>query len=635
MYQQDYALQWSAQKLGLRSDLQRIAAGVVISCHFLAPSLGAEEVRHEEEIESLPLTTVLANRSEMDLAKVGSAVTVLDVAEFEKEGVYRLDQALRFVPGAVSESLSGQLGSASSLFLRGTVTNQTHVRVDGMRVSGSNISSGNFLGGAGTRGLSSIEVLRGPQSALYGGDAIGGVLGVYTKKGHGDHSGSLRFEGGSFDSFRSDVDLQGQFDRFSYALSTGYLQTDNDLPNNSFDQRSYSARFDYQATEDLSLGMTLRGFDSRFSFPVYSDASYPRSADDETESLLSTFFAEYRVNSLWSTKVTLGYYDEEYDSQTVLSTNYYQTSGTKKAIYWDNVLQWAPSHSTHAGAVFENTKFRYQSQFFGLTSDRRENDQYGFYLNHVWDVTEALTLTGGARWEDYDSYGDEATWRAAAAYRLAETGTKFRSSIGTGFRPPSFMELYGFGGGSNFNLEAEESMGWDVGVDQEFCDGDYRLSATYFENRIQNRIDSVFDFSTFTSVYFNAPGTSKTNGIELAASGNWWQDRLSATLSYTWLDRALSGQPEHSAGLRVSGEVTEKLDAGFNVTYLGDRTWGGNPLSSYAVTNLFASYELTPNVVFDARVENLFDKDYDYASFGGSNWPARGRGVFGGVTFLW
>ena len=116
-----------------------------------------------------------------ELSKVGSAVTILDVSELEQSGITYLDDALKFVPGVISESIGGQRGSISSLLLRGTSTNQTHIRVDGVRLSGSNIASGGFLGNSSISGLSRIELLRGPQSALYGGDAIGGVLRKWSK----------------------------------------------------------------------------------------------------------------------------------------------------------------------------------------------------------------------------------------------------------------------------------------------------------------------------------------------------------------------------------------------------------------------------------------------------------------------
>lgn len=603
------------------------ASSLIAGTFALSSLLGSSE-----EPEPLPEVSVIANRIPTELDKVGSSVTVLEAVQLEREGILRLDEALKFVPGIVSESIGGQPGSASSLFLRGTVTGQTHIRVDGVRITGPNITTNNFLGGSGLGGLSTIEVLRGPQSALYGGDAIGGVLGLYTKKGSGEPGGRLRLEGGSFDTYGGSLELDGELDRFSYTLGFGALTTENDLPNNDFDQTNYTLRFDYAASDSLNIGMTLRGFHSDFRRPNYGDPDFPRAADDETDSFLGTIYGELRINDLWSSKLTLGYYDEQYDSQSFNSPNSYVTDGRKSSAYWDNTLDWNEQHTTVAGLVYENTDFSYDSVFFGLTADERSSDQYGIYLNHTWDVTDDLTLNGGLRWEDYDTYGDEVTWRTAVVYHLEETNTKFRASAGKGFRPPSFIELYGFGGGSNFDLEAEKSIGWDVGIDQEFCDGLATLSVTYFENHIEDRIDSAWDPTTFSSTYFNTPGTSLTNGFEVSARRRSADERLSASISYTYLNKIFSGQPENSIGLRVHGEVTEKFSTGFNIQYLDNRSWEGDELDDYLITNLYARYAVTENLELHARVENLFDQDFEYFSGFGETYPGRGRGFFVGAT---
>lgn len=585
-------------------------------------------------------TTILANRSLTDLSRVGSAVTLLSVEELEKSGVFHIDKALQFIPGAVSESTGGQTGSISSIFLRGTATRHAHVRVDGMRLSGANISSGNFFGGAGLSGLARIEVLRGPQSALYGGDSIGGVIGLYSKRGQGEPHGKVVLEAGSHQTYRSVVDFQGELDRLAYALSIGHLETENDLPQNDAKQFSQSLRLDYQVSDTLDIGLTVRAFRADLRRPNYADPEYARAADDHTESTLATLYAQLKINTIWTSKLTLGIYQEDYHADTFGSPQYYTTDGEKRGAYWDNTLRWNDRHTSTLGAVYEKTEYAYASQFFGLTEDSRHSNQHGFYLHHSWDVTEAMTLNGGIRWEDYDNYGDEFTWRASAVYRISATGTKFRASAGKGFRPPSYQELFGFGGGSNFSLRAESSTGWDVGIDQAFCAGQYHVSLTWFENRIEDMIDSNFGPPPlYLTTYFNTPGTHETQGLEVAASGKWLNDRLHASLNFTWLDKTLSGQPEHSAGLRVHGNISDDLEAGFSVIYRDDRTFGGNPLQSYTVTNLHANYRVNDNISLHARVENLFDENHDLASFGGganrSIFPGQGRGIFGGVTISW
>jgi len=621
---------------------------------LILASLGvcaAAEVQQEQKVETvetktaqkesvtgnLPPTTIMANRVETNLSMVGSAVSVLDVGLLDTQGIRNLDDALRFVPGVVSESLGGQRGSSSSLFIRGTKTNHAHLVVDGMRISDSNMVMGNFLGSSNLNGLSRIEVLRGPQGALYGGDSIGGVMGVYSAKGEGDFSGDLRVEGGSFNSWNTMLGVQGTAGDLSYSLSLGYESTDNDLPQNEFDMFSYALRLDYEVNDALNLGLTLRGADTNYQAPSYGSSS---PLKDDLRYALGTLFAEYQINDQWMSKLTLGMYDQQYDNVTKAfgwnPAGTYNTDATKLAVYWDNTYEWNEQHSTVTGAVYENSDFSYKSTGWGLTQDDRTRNQYGFYVNHIWDITKNFNLTGGARWEDYDDYGDEATWRMSSAYTVSATDTTFRGSIGKGFRPPSFVDLYGFGGQApSPDLEAESSLGWDLGVEQSLCDGQYVLGLTYFGNRIEDAITYVYVPFPGQSYNENVDGVTETSGLEASAEAYFFDDRLSVRVSYTWLDRALVEMPEHSFGLRIHGDVSDQLGLGLTMTYLDDRAFFGEEVDAYALVNLYGNYELTENVAFNARIENLFNEDYDYASGFGDVYPGRGIGFFGGVTLSW
>ena len=615
---------------------------------FLLASLGvcaAEEiqlvegkpVKEETVTGNLAPTTIMANRIESNLSMVGSSVTVLDVGMLDEQGIRNLDDVLKFVPGVVSESLGGQRGSSSSLFIRGTKTNHTHLVVDGMRISDSNMAMGSFLGSSNLNGFSRIEILRGPQGALYGGDSIGGVMGVYSAKGEGDFSGQLRLEGGSFNSWNTMLGVQGEEGDFSYSLSLGYESTDNDLPNNGFDMFSYALRLDYAVNACLNVGFTLRGADTNFQAPSYGSSS---PLNDDLAYTLGTIFAEYEVSDQWSTKLTLGMYDQEYDNVTEAfgwnPAGTYNTDASKLAMYWDNTLEWNEQHTTVTGAVYENSDFSYKSTGWGLSQDDRTRDQYGLYVNHIWDVTENFNLTGGARWEDYDDYGDEVTWRVSSAYTVSQTDTTFRGSVGKGFRPPSFVDLYGFGGQApSPDLEAETSLGWDLGVEQSLCDGQYVIGLTYFGNRIEDSITYVYVPFPGNSYNENADGVTETSGLEASAEAHFLDDRLSVKASYTWLDRALVDMPEHSFGLRIHGDVSDQLGVGLTASYFDDRAFFGEEVDAYALVNLYGNYEVTENITLNARVDNLFNEDYDYASGFGNVYPGRGTGIFGGVTLSW
>ncbi|MEI7929384.1 MAG: TonB-dependent receptor plug domain-containing protein, partial [Verrucomicrobiales bacterium] len=194
---------------GLRRVL--VTAPRLLAAGILVLPLAMAEI--ENELDDL---VVSALRFPVEAGKTTAAVTVLDPRELQDRGVSDLSSALNQVPGVISLSTGGQAGASGSLFVRGTTTAYSQVVVDGMRLSDSTVPLGNFLGGSRLDDLGRIEVLRGPQSALYGGEAIGGVIWLETARGEGDPGGSLRVEGGSFDSLSAYLSTKGTAGNFSW-----------------------------------------------------------------------------------------------------------------------------------------------------------------------------------------------------------------------------------------------------------------------------------------------------------------------------------------------------------------------------------------------------------------------------------
>lgn len=627
------ALQVSATKSALC-----ISTGSLILATL---GLSAASARAEEKPETLPDTTILANRTATSLNKVGSSVTVLDTGLLSRQGINSLDQALKHVPGVFSESIGGQKGSGSDIFIRGTRQRHTHFIIDGMRVSDIN-SAGQltkiFLGTQNLNGFSKLEVLRGPQGAIYGGDSIGGVIGIYSARGREGHHGIARLEGGSFNSLDSHIGLQGAHNGFAYSLTLGYQTTDNDTSkylyngqkDNDFEAFSYSLRLDYALSEELELGMTLRGADTRYEGPRVGSAWWSTTDQSDQDSILATLFATYQASDIWSSKLTIGFFDQE--------NNFVQASGSgntetfaKLALYWDNTLNWNRCHKTVVGAVYEDTE--YTSTGSGVNVKR---NQYGVYANHIWDITDALHLSGGLRWENYDSYGKETTWRVAAAYDLTNN-TKLHTSVGKGYVPPSFQQLYDnnyYNG--NADLEAETSIGWDLGVTHTWCDGRFSIDLTYFENEIENAIQtSGTVFYPAKDHHINVAGITKTQGLEATAKTSFAGGLLDVVATYTYLGEAVVDLPRNVASLRVNTQLTDDLTAGITASYVDSRSYGGDTIDAYTLVNLYGNYKISEDITFGLRIDNLLDEKYEYYKGFGSTYPGRGRGIFGSISFTW
>lgn len=578
-----------------------LAAGVV----GLVPALA--------EIESdLSPIVISATRMPTALPRVGSALSIVDVDALQQRGVYDLQSALGELPGVMSTSTAGARGAIGSLFIRGTSTSDSQLIVDGVRLSDATVPLGNFLGTSTLDGFEQIEVLRGPQSALYGGEAVGGVVSLTTRRGQAPASAQLRAEGGSFGSYSASQSYSGVADGLRYFLSGHYEHTDNELPNNEFSQGGAVLRLDRAVNPTWDLGMTAR----------FSDSSYADRGNslDHLDSSLVTLFSEARVTPVWTSRAVLGRYQESYDSDS--SYGNYGTDLERLSGSLDNQIELGARHRLALGGFFETTDF---ANTIGTQASR---DRYGFHTGWEWQATDALTTYLAGRWEDYAAYGNELTYRGTLAYQLRK-GTLLRTSYGRAFKTPTYLDLFGsdFGAG-NPSLKAQSSHGWDLGVEQTVAKN-HTLAMTWFANRVRDQINSS------ASPPVNQPGTSETRGIEAELRGQIGASPWSYRATYTFLDRALRDLPKNTATAGVTYQPTTKWLYDMSATYVDTRSYGGNPLDAYLVARLAASYQATRQLKLHARIENLFDADYELSDFYGDVIPARGIGLFTGMTYQW
>lgn len=586
------------------------------ACAFVDPTLAAvlapasNTAAQPDAFEPL---VVSALRMPRDPATVTSAVTVLDPTELENAGIFELQDALNLVPGVISTSTSGQTGAVGSLFIRGTNTAYSQLVVDGFRLSDSTTPLGNMLAAGRTWDLGRIEVLRGPQGALYGGESIGGVLWLETPRGTGKPSGSASFEGGSFGSLAGFTRFSGEVGDFSYDLAGGFEDTNNDGSKLKFHQGSLALRAEGAINEEWSIGTTYRMVDG-----FYENAG---ASDDHFDSSLATIYATGRVSDVWTARFLLGYQQEFYDSDS--SFGNYGTDLRAGSFSTDHELKISDQVTVLAGAYFHESAFE---NTIGTDVSRNRGGVNGAV---EWRPLDSLTATAALRWEDYEAYGDELTWRAGLAQNFAATGTILRGGIGSSFRAPSFVDLYGssFGAG-NPNLEAESSLGWDVGVVQEIAPH-HTLDVTVFHNRIHDQIVSS------PAPPVNAPGTTETNGLETGLNGRWENPAVEYRVAWTYLHESLSDQPRNAATAQLAWHATEKLLVGTGATHLASRSWGGTPVDAYTVARLFASYQVNDHVKLHARVENLFGENYEISNFFGTIQQGAGTGIYGGITVDW
>ena len=646
----------------------KVVAGLIVASQVTAIAEEASTpVVKTDTVETLEPTTVIATKFERDLKDVSASVALLDVAKLQEEGNISVKDAIGYrIPGVIATSTAGQAGYPGSLFIRGTSTNKSQMRLDGVRIydtSGGGAIN-NFLGSSNLYGFSNIEVLKGASSSIYGAGTIGGVLSMSTAKGEGKPTHSATVEYGSYDSWLGNLSSQGQVGDFSYNIGITGEDTQNDsdavIDGSDFNQFSYYSRFDYALDNHSSIGLTVRGGDSSYETPEYGNVPTNTPQKNRYDYLFGTLFYENQVSEAWNTRVTFGFGKEDYDDRIaheifsyppplyaptpsgVFADSTGSTNTDRASAYWDNEYQWSEDHQSVFGVYYENVN--YKSRYAGPGYDSMADDgtdTYGVSLNHTWQVIDDVRVNGTLGWDDHDDFGDEWIWSAGAIYNVVE-GTTFRANAGKGYRAPSFSELTPSPGYPAYGLPAtvvdsqlgaEQSFNWDFGIEQNI--GDATVAVTWFENDIENAID----VDRFSDPYVrkNIDGKTKVNGLEFSAESAI--DSINSTVfaSYTYYQHAqVTEIPQQSAAAGINTQLSDAVNAGLTATWVDERESAGSELDNYFLVDLFCNYELSENVKLHARIENLLDDDYrlaDYTFYGDPNSiKGRGRGFYGGVT---
>ncbi len=594
-------------------------------------------------VESLEPLVVTATRTAEPASQVGADVATLDAAELAQRQITTPRAALGLLAGAPMAA-SGAPGGVDSLFLRGANSNQTLFLVDGIRLSDANTDYADWLGGAALGANDRLELLRGPQSTLYGADAIGGVVSLTAQRGAGAPTASVGAEGGSFGTLAGTFAAQGTAGMWAYNVSGGAGHTDNSRPNNGFDSRNGVVRIDRTLSDQASVGGTVRWFNGKAGTPYDIFTNDPNDTSTENN-VLETVFLEVTPADHWSGKLTLG--------------------GQERRLVADSPAPNPPFFGPATTTTVVNTRAVVDGQVsydgfdanrltLGATgeADHTTNDGFGAidqrqtiraaFAEDEWTPVTGVFLTGGLRHDDYSTFGHVTTGRATAAWLVVPKTLKLRASYGTGFSAPSFLDLYGtsvaFDYAGNPNLKPEHARGGDAGFDYYLPDQRGTLSATYFRTDYRDLIQADFSVSPSTEVNLDR---ARTQGVELEAKLAFGSD-TELRLAYTYLDAKdlatgsqLLRRPRNSgsadlwhnfgdgvgAGVGVAGESgREDIDAQTFLHVAGQ---------DFIVARVYGAWQMNGHLTLKARVENLFNKQYQDVN----GYPALGLGAFVGAEW--
>jgi vitamin B12 transporter len=485
-------------------------------------------------------------------------------------------------------------------------------------------------------GCDNLEVSHGPQSTLYGGEAVGGVVSLRGQRGTGPGGGSVAVEAGSFGTVQGALSAQAGDERRAYTFTVSGGHTDNERRNNEFDSLTYALRLDRQVTKDVAIGATWRGFVGRYGSPGAAIGFGANDPDnEETESnQLATVFADLTHSPGLTSHVILGgqlrrYVSDSGTSETVVKNR-------RAVLDWQSTYVLNERHRITGGLTAEANHTR--NTGFG-NIDERQN-LLAFFAQDEWTPVERVYLTAGLRSDDHDTFGRATTGRATAAWLSKDSRWKLRATYGTAFRSPSFLDLYGQSSFSvgNPNLKAEKARGWDGGVDYFLAGNRGVLSATWFDTRFDNLI--VFNFAVFPGTTANVE-EARTRGVELAGRFSL-PGAVQVRLAYTYLEAEnltqgirLLRRPRNSGSLDLWHDFGRGFSAGTGVAFAAGRqdvhaaTFATIDAEDYTVVRVYGAWQVNPRLAVKARVENLLDEAYAEVH----GYPQLGLGAFAGVEW--
>jgi vitamin B12 transporter len=623
---------------------------------------------------------VTATRTPQPIERTGESISVITGADLQNQQIVALSDALAQTPG-LTVNRTGEIGQPTSISIRGAETGQTLVLIDGIRINDpSATDEGAVLGDVLVNNIDRVEILRGPQSTLYGSDAIGGVVNIITRRG-----GSTPFaldasaEGGSFDTYHLNAAANGTAGNVDYGAAANFYHTNGisvaDSRNGNPETDGYT---NFGATEnarwhiDDNVSIDLRGYytDARDDFDDNSGFTPPYLVADSGAYNTNRLFAGYagvnfslfdgllqnRIAAI-ATHGDREFYNSFFDPVPDQKDD--ADKGNALRFEYQGIVNFSPDDQLTFGAESQRSSFDSDSfSSYGNSFARGAATINSLYAQYQKTLFEAVTLTGGVRYDHNSQFGSHTSLKLAGAWQVL-SGTTLRANYGDGFKAPTLYEQFSQYSSPLGPLAPETARGWEAGLDQSLLAKRIRASLTYFDRDTRNLIDfqscyvavlpagcSVPATAAAGGYYFNI-GRSRASGEELEITAAI-VDGLSGSASFTDMtardttpgdpleDLALTRRPHIQESANLTWAPSGAWSVGASVLHVGQRVDQYDSSTTppavyldkaYTVANLFGQYRLTENFALFGRIENLFGTHYEPEL----GYGAEGRAVFAGV----
>jgi len=578
----------------------------------------AQVTEVEEDIEEIIVT---ATRTETPVSQLADSVTIISREQIEQQKATTIFEALRSVPG-LNLLKSGSIGRQTNVTIRGSRAEHVLVMIDGVQVNSPTQGFFNFQN-LTTDNIERIEVVRGPQSTLYGSDAMAGLVNIVTREGKGRPKFGIRSEFGTLErTYRESISSSGSIKRFNYSVDVARIDSDGRGADDDYDKTNISSSFGYKFNEKIEFKTSMRYNDSMVAI---DDGAFKQDPNrfSQNEDFNMNAILNQSLTDWWSHRLKFSFADTDLISIDRANPGTSETSNSRSRfntqIYtgdWQHTLKYRDIDTFIFGFEFEDQEAENSSY-----ENREVLINRGWYFQNQLKLWNRLFFNAGLRIDDNNTFGKDVNPKLSIAYQLKETDTKFKANYGKGFRGPTLNELF-FPNFGDSTLQPEESESYDLGFEQYLLKDKLYFGVTYFNNRFSNLIDSVD--STATNI-----GVVRTEGIEVDVvikplEGLTVRGTFTKTNTRDLAKKELRRQPRKQGSVNINYSFLDKFNINVDDTIVGNFREGtngggitppGRPKirTNTGVHKLDAtlSYDYSEHLQVYTRAENALDIQYD------------------------